>query len=1020
MMKTSSPAARAAIESLRRRISGEVRDDRLARAMYATDASIYEIVPDGVVFPRRVEDVQEAVRVCAAHGVPLTARGAGTGLAGGAVNRGLQLDCSRYLNRILHVDPGARLAVVEPGVVEDELNAALRPFGLHFAPDVATSSRATIGGMIANNSCGAHSVRYGRTVDHVRALSVVLSDGSLQTWGMEADEAGGVGAIGASGRRGVVGMPFDRHQSPFGAACEKAVADVAARYADEIARRFPKVLRRNGGYALDRVRRRDGRANVETIICGSEGTLAIVVGAVLNLEPLPRFKGIVAAHFGELLDALAATPAALEHAPAAVELIDKLILDAARRNPVMRRRKWLIEGDPRGVLIIELYDDDAEALARRLRALAGDLSSRGMGYAHAVLTDPVLQEDLWYIRKSGLGLLMSTPGDRQTYDFVEDTAVDPARLRDYIARFMRVLEEEGVAEASYYAHASVGCLHVKPVLNLKSAGDIAKMHRIADRVSSLALEFGGTMTGEHGDGLLRSCWLEKMYGLRIMEAFGLVKSAFDPLGVLNPGKIVDPLPMLENFRYGPAYQAARPLTVLDFSAHGGMAGMAEMCSGVGQCRSRLVGTMCPSYMATGDEAHTTRARANALRLALSNRDIVSGLSDPVLDEVMDLCLSCKACKSECPTGVDMAKLKAEWLHQRNRREGAPLRSRLIARTAELCRAGRPFARVANWLTGRAWFREVLDAWLGIDRRAPLPTFARRTFREWLAGASLPVREVAGAPVAEGTRRVRPRHEAGGASGDTSRSPVALFVDTWTNYFTPEAGIAAVRVLDSMGYAVIVPPGVCCGRPAISKGMLDVAASQGRGATEALGPLARAGIPVVGVEPSCVSALIDELPQLVRTDAARATSARARMIESFLAAEVARLEPVLKRSTGAGLGGTSMRGVGAVPPRLLYHAHCHQKALTGTADAARVLAACFGASAAEIPSGCCGMAGSFGMERAHYDVAAAVGEDRLFDVVRRSGEAEIAVSGFSCRHQIEHHTGRKPLHLVEWLARALGD
>jgi FAD/FMN-containing dehydrogenase/Fe-S oxidoreductase len=955
MAQSANAHTLAAIDQLKSTLRGEVRDDRLARALYSTDASIYEIVPDAVVYPVSVEDVQNAVRICGEHRVPITPRGAGTGLAGGAVNRGVQLDCSRHLNRILNIDPARRTAVVEPGVVLDELNAALRPHGLQFAPDVATSSRATIGGMIANNSCGAHSVMYGRTVDHVRGVDVVLADGSRHRWGSFDNAA-------------------DAPHNELAAQCEAALFRVCENDRDEIAARFPKVMRRNGGYALDRLSTATGRINPETIICGSEGTLAIVVGAVLNLVPLARHRGIVVAHFADLLDALAATPAALQHNPAAVELLDKLILDAARENPVMRRRPWLIEGDPHGILVIELYDDDAERLTSRLHVLAGDFKSRGLGYAWPVLADTALQDEVWYVRKSGLGLLMSKPGDRQTYDFVEDTAVDPTKLRDYIARFMTVLSEEGVTEASYYAHASVGCLHVKPVLNLKSAGDISRMHRIADRISSLALEFGGTMTGEHGDGILRSCWLEKMYGPRIVGAFRAIKAAFDPHNILNPGKIVDPLPMLDNFRYGPAYQAENPLTVLDFSAHGGMAGLAEMCSGVGQCRQKLVGVMCPSYMATGDEQHTTRARANALRLALSNRDILDGLADPALDEVMDLCLSCKACKTECPTGVDMARLKSEWQHHRHQRSGAPLGSRLVARAADLAAWGYRFAAVANRLGQSRTVRGVIEAATGFDARICPPRFARESFRDWFA------------------RHSHRRTQRPGARR------VAYFVDTWTNYFMPKVGIAAVRILEHLGCEVVVPPTVCCGRPAISKGMLLHAKKLAERNVAVLSPIVEQGIPIIGTEPSCILTFMDEVPQLVRGSMADRLGAGAMMLETFLAREFAH----------------RLKGLGSNIP-VLYHGHCHQKALVGTGDAVGILKSVCGGGATELNTGCCGMAGSFGHERDHYDVSRAVGEQRLFPAVRDRGIAEIAVSGFSCREQISHHTGAKARHIIEIIA-----
>ncbi len=987
-----------------RRFCGDIRTDRLHCALYATDASIYEIVPDAVLFPKSADDVCEAVKVCARHRVPITPRGAGTGLAGGAVNRGICMDLSRHLNRILHIDAAARIAVVEPGVVLDELNAALAPHGLQFAADVATSSRATIGGMIANNSCGAHSVMYGRTVDHVLALDVVLADGSRQTWGRIQNvefKMGNAETISGGARQNsepfcILNSTFFIHSSSFGRQCEATLSSIASEYAADIAARFPRVLRSNGGYGLDRLTLDNGRINPEAIVCGSEGTLAVVVGAALNLVPLPRHRGIVAAHFHDLLEALAATPAALEHGPAAVELLDKLILDAARDNPDMQRRSWRIEGDPAGLLIIELYDDNAEALAGRLHRVAGDLKARRMGYAWPILSGDIEQADLWHIRKSGLGLLMSRPGDRQTYDFVEDTAVDPSRLRDYIARFMQILAEEGVADASYYAHASVGCLHVKPVLNLKEAGDIAKMHRIADRVSSLALEFGGAMTGEHGDGILRSCWLEKMYGPRVVEAFRRVKAAFDPHGILNPGKIVDPYSMTEQFRTGPGYRAMRPLTVLDFDAHGGMAGLAEMCSGVGQCRQKLVGVMCPSYVATGDERHTTRARANALRLALSDREVLTGLDDPALHEVMDLCISCKACKTECPTGVDMARLKAEWQHHFHQAGSIPWRSRLVARADRLARMASMFPALANAIAQNRLMRRLAECLLGFDRRVPPPLLAARRLQ-------------AADRSEDGHAKIQ------GPRGDSSRQ-VVYFIDTWSRYFTPGVAEAAVAVLNSMACGVTLLPTACCGRPAISKGALDIAKRLAEQNVALLAPFAQAGFPILSSEPSCYSAMIDEWPQLVRTDAARRVADMAEPIECFVLREMKNQHAAIAPPPPHRVANAANR---AEATQVLLHGHCHQKALSGTADALALLNHVCGGRATEINSGCCGMAGSFGHEAEHYDVARAMGEHRLFPAVRARGSAQIAVTGFSCRHQIAHHTGAQALHVMEIVAERLG-
>ncbi len=954
-MIDDSAGAAALASELQAAIAGEVRCDALTRALYATDASIYEIVPDIVVLPKTVADISAVVRLCAQHGVPITPRGAGTGLTGAVVNHGVQLDCSRYLGRILEINPETRSARVEPGVVLDELNAQLKPHGLHFAPDVATSSRATVGGMIGNNSCGARSIVVGRTCDHVIDIDVVLADGSTCRWGVNGDSANN-----AAARR-----------------CEEALTSIKREYAGEVAARFPKVMRHNGGYALDRLNVDNARVNVEQLVVGSEGTLCIVAGTTLNLLPLPKHPGLIAVHYADLLEAMASVPALLQLKPAAVELVDKFILDQTRGNPAMERRRWFLEGDPAAVLAVEFYADNADALDRRLREVAADLRARKIGYAWPVITDPARQADVWDVRKAGTGLLMSRPGPLQPYDFVDDCAVPPEKLHDYIARLQQVLREEGVEEVGYYAHASVGLLHVRPALNLRQREDIARLRSIGERVSSLVHEFGGAMSGEHGDGIVRSEWIAKLYGPKLVEAFRKVKTAFDPQGILNPGKIVEPLPMDANLRYGEGFESQQPSTVLDFGAHGGMAGLADMCSGIGQCRQRLVGTMCPSYMATGDETHTTRARANALRHALSNKPLLDGLADPQLEDVFDLCLSCKACKTECPTGTDMAKLKAEWLHARNERAGVPRRSRLIARSIELATWGSLFAPLSNWMMQNPIARVFMEHFYGLDRRVPPPRFASPTFRRWFAKR---------------------------APQNVGKPRIVYFVDTWVNCYTPQVGKATVKVLEALGYQVLVPPTVCCGRPLISKGLLNEAKLLAQDNVEILTPFAEEGLPIVGTEPSCVSALTDELPQFVRTPQARRIAELARTIETLVGHTLAERPDALNFKDGR--------------RPLLYHGHCHQKAITGTGDAMNALRACTCGGAAEIDSGCCGMAGAFGHEVEHYDVAKAVGEQRLFPAVRNRGDADIAISGFSCRHHIEHHTGAKPRHVIEYIADAL--
>jgi len=960
LTQLSIPAPQPEIAvNLQREISGDVRFDNLSRTIYATDASIYEMIPLGVVIPKNVDDVVATINQCRNHGIPLIPRGAGTGLTGGAIGHGVQLDLSSYMNRIININPQDKTVTVEPGVVLDELNAALEPHDLHFAPDVATSSRATIGGMIANNSCGAHSVMFGRTVDHVISLTVVLPNGMVATFDNTSEE---------------LASTTSRETRKINQALGKLRDDCY----EEIQQRFPNILRSNGGYGLDRLGPPGKPIDATKIICGSEGTLGVVVQAKLRLTPLPKERAILLLHFDDLLEALETTPDILKHRPAAVELIDELIITAGRRNAAINKQCDFINGNPKALLAIELYDDEPHALIARLNNIASDSSIMAKTYHAERLGQLDKQQCLWQLRKAGLGLLMSQPGDHQPVAFVEDSAVDPTRLRDYIEAFKMLLSKEGVS-AGYYAHASVGCIHVRPVLNLKNGADVAKMKRIAESVLDLALRFGGTVTGEHGDGIARSCWLEKLYGPLIIEAFRKVKTIFDPDGVLNPNKIVDPLPMTDHLRFGSDYASANINTALNFDTHNGMSGLTEMCSGVGQCRQRFTSTMCPSYMATHDETHTTRARANALRAALSNRSLLNGLQDPHLAEVMDLCLSCKACKTECPTGVDMAKLKAEYLHQRNLRQGTGPRSRFIADMPALAAKASRFPRTANWLANRKWFQQALESKYGFDARISLPKFAHQTFRKWWKKHSKKTTDV------------------------SARGRVVYFVDTWTNYFAPQVGIAATTLLEAAGYEVICPETMCCGRPAISKGLLAEAAELAQANIRSLMPYVREGLTIVGTEPSCILSLVDEYPQLVNDYTAERVANKSVVIETFLSSLLEKHPAALRFNSQISLR---------------YHAHCHQKALVGSSEAMQLLRTAFGDRANEIESGCCGMAGSFGHEKEHYETSLAVGEDRLFPAIRQRGHSQIAVSGFSCRQQIKHHTEANPRHLVEYLADAL--
>lgn len=967
---------------------GELRGDRLIQALYATDASIYEIPPLAVAYPRVEQDVVALVRAAGAARIPLVARGAGTGIAGAALGTGVVVDFTRFMRGILEIDPQQRRVRVQPGVVLDELNAALAPLGLHCPADVATSSRATLGGMIGNNSCGSHSIYYGRTVDYVESLRVVLADGTPVDWAQQAYDELPPNAQGAIAQRPHFlaaeprrcAAPLAPPASPLEKQIREELEAVRREMRAEVLERYPRVLRRNGGYALDRLCC-SAELNPATLICGAEGTLGIMVEATLRLAPLPRHKALLVLHFDSVLDAVAATPLALRSDPAAVELIDHLILSAgAPRVPAAVRDQFLV-GIPSAILVCELYAESAEQLRRRMGELEHQFRTANVGQPMQTVFDLGVQAAVWNMRNKGFGLLMSRPGDRQPHEFIEDAAVDPVHLRDYLADLNAMLVREGAGEVAHYAHASVGVIHVRPTLSLRDPQDRKRLRRIAEQTAELVLKYGGALTGEHGDGIVRSEFLPRMYGARIVAAFERIKRAFDPDGIFNPHKIVDPLPMDKCLRGGAPPAAALPiLPQLDPAPHADLLAAAEMCRGVGQCRQRLVGVMCPSYLATLDEMHTPRARANALRLALSDSGYFKGLDDPALDEVMGLCIGCKACKSECPTGVDVARLKTEWLHVRMQQRGPSSADRFFAAAPRLAQLGSWFPGLANAVTQSRWMRNKLAREFGVDARIAPPRFARQTFRQWWKRRTA----------------ARSRHAMGTA---------IYFVDTWMNHYWPHVGVAAVRLLEAAGFEVVVPELVCCGRPQLSRGFLDEARRLARENVRRLASLlAHDDVWIVGNEPSCVLSLLDEYPALLRSPESRRVAERVRLVEALLAPRVGALAARANPQTSS--------------RRLLVHGHCHQKALVGTADGMALLNGLPGITAIELNSGCCGMAGAFGHETEHYEVSRAIGEERLFRPIRARGDAEVAVCGFSCREQIAHHTHVPARHVLEYAADTL--
>ena len=980
---TSGALRRPSVDALQRdlesAIEGEVRFDAISRALYSTDASVYQIEPLGVVVAKSREDVVRTVTICAKHHCPLTMRGGGTSQAGQAIGSGVVVDTSKYFNRILEVNPAERWVRVEPGVVLDELNAALRPHQLRFAPDISTASRATVGGMMANNSAGARSVLYGKTIDHVLEQHVVLSDGSLAHFRpLESEQVDELCAGGS-----------------LEGACYREVRRLVRENVEEIDRRYPKVLRRVGGYNLDALvaacaAEKPAPFNMVKLMVGSEGTLGVVLEAKLALVPLPKFKAVLAIQFADLLEALEATPAILAHRPSAIEIMDGFILDHTRQSPALEKlKRTFIEGDPAALLCVELYSDAKEDLAPRLEAIERDLAGRRLGYRFHRALDAAAQSAVWSVREAALGLSMAMKGDAKSLSFVEDTAVAPDRLRDYIDKFLQMVQRHGTS-AGVYAHASVGCLHVRPVINMKTEAGVQQFAAIASDSADLVLEFGGALSGEHGDGLVRSVFMERMFGPALYGAFRQIKQTFDPVGIFNPGKIVDAPPMTSNLRYGPAYRAVQPLTFFDYSGHGGLAGAVEMCSGLGACRKVQDGTMCPSYMATREESHSTRGRANVLRLAMSGRLGEAGLGDEGVRRVLDLCLECRACKAECPVGVDVARFKSEFLADYWRRYGTPVRAHMLGNVHGVSRWGSRFAPWSNVIARSAPARWLNERFLGVDRRRMLPAWTATPF--------------------ENSFHRRRRQRPAATRHDPLSGTVALFNDTFTNYYSPDIGMAGAQVLERAGFDVELAPLSCCGRPLISQGLLGAARRQAVLTVERLYPLAERGLPIVFLEPSCLSAIREDVPSLLRGDPQRRAARVADHAVLF--------EEFLENECQAGRGRLDL---GQGPSEILLHGHCHQKAMGGLAPAKTLLGRIPGATVVDLDAGCCGMAGSFGYTRDHFEVSRAIGERRLLPAARSLREGAVLVAGgTSCRHQVADFTGVRALHPAELLRSIIRD
>ena len=954
---------------LRRAIEGEVLFDAFSRGRYSTDASIYQIEPIGVIVPKSEADLVAAIQIAAEEDLPVVPRGGGSSQNGQAIGRALIVDFTRHLTTLLAFSPAERTATVQAGMVLDGLNAFLKPHRLHFAVDPSTSSRATLGGMAGNNSSGGHSLRYGLMADNVLAIDALLADGGkLHFEDLPAD-------LSAPG----VPAAFRRIMEPL---CRMAAAE-----ADEIERRFPKVQRRVGGYNIDALTpgAKPYASRAARLLVGSEGTLACSTALKLKLHPMPRHQVVGVCHFPTFYQAMDATRHIVALGPYAVELIDRTMIALARDIAMFRPTvERFVKGDPAAVLVVEFAEDDAEEPLRRLGQLSELMGDLGFPDAVVKAVDPAFQGAIASVRKAGLNIMMSMKGDGKPISFIEDCAVPLTDLAEYTDRLTQVFARHGTT-GTWYAHASVGCLHVRPVINLKQDVGVKTMRAIAEEAFALVREYKGSHSGEHGDGISRSEFHEAMFGPRMVKAFETVKDTFDPTGLFNPGKVVRPLRMDDRglLRFKPGYGALAVEPGLDWSEWGGFAAATEMCNNNGACRKVDADVMCPSFRATRDEQHLTRGRANTLRLALTGQLGPKALTSDAMYETMQLCVSCKGCKRECPTGVDMARMKIEFLYQYARRHGLRLRERLVAylpRYAPWAARLAFFMNLRDRLPGAAWLTERI---LGFSRKRSLPQWQSRPF----------------APGAE-------------AFGPAGGRPVVLLGDTFNIYFEPGTIKDALDVLVAGGYRVHLPKPLdggrplCCGRTFLSAGLIDQARAEARRMIATLKPYVAAGMPVIGLEPSCLLTLRDEFKAMLPGADTDALAALAVTFEEFLAAEsdAGRLKLSLRSMEGR---------------RALLHGHCHQKAFALMPAVQKALRLIPGLAVETVSSSCCGMAGAFGYAAATYDVSMTMAEDALLPAVRAAdADVLIVADGTSCRHQIHDGAERDARHVASVLKNAL--
>jgi FAD/FMN-containing dehydrogenase/Fe-S oxidoreductase len=962
-------------ENLRERLAGDIYTDQAMRVLYATDASSYRELPAAVVRPKNRNDIIELINFASENSLSVIPRGAGTSLAGQVVGSGIVADVSKYLNRIVEFNKEERWVVVEPGVNLAELNLFLAPHKLMFGPETSTANRCCLGGMLGNNSCGLHSIIYGSVRDHILEVETVLSDGSLAVFGeLTKDE-----------------FRQKCHGSTLEAAIYRKINEVlgTSENREKIEEGYPdkRLTRRNNGYALDILADTDpfvsnGRKiNISKLLAGSEGTLAFTVSMKLNLIPVPEKKiALLCAHFSSLHDALTANITALKYSPASIELIDDFILSCTKDNIEQAKNRFFIKGNPAVVLIIEFLEDTVEEIEKKATMLEKDLLAGGYGYHFPLIKDAEGMKRVWELRKAGLGVLLNIPGTKRSVQVIEDTAVHPELYPQYIEEFTDILEKYSL-KCSYYGHIATGELHLSPLLDLKDPADIELYKTIALEIAVLVKKFRGSLSGEHGDGRLRGEFIPLMLGEEVYSMLKEIKQAFDPKNILNPGKIIDTPSITENLRYIAGSAFPYTDTVFTFPERDGILYAAEKCSGSGDCRkSHLIGgTMCPTFMATRDEENSTRGRANLLREYLTRSEKPNRFDHKELFRVMDLCISCKACKSECPSNVDMAKFKGEFLSHYYKTHGIPLRSLLVAWLPILNIPGMWFRPVTNFLVSNTLFKKIL----GIEQKRNLPLLGKTSLLSW--------------------QRKQDTEKRNG------KRTVYLFADEFTNFNESELGIKCILLLEKLGYSVIIPRSAVSARTFLSKGLLKKARDIARKNILLLSDIVSPDNPLVGIEPSAILGFRDEYPEIAGDDlkekALRLASCSF-TVDEFLASETeqGRIDRSLFTDEIA---------------EILYHGHCQQKAVASTASVITMLTLPQNYRVKEIASGCCGMAGAFGYEKEHYDLSMKIGELVLFPAIRDAApETIISASGTSCRHQIFDGTGRRAIHPVEVLYNAL--